>query len=236
MIAPLLAGMAVAASSAAGKVVLSPSLGVGPGTSVAQALAKPWAAPVEAPLLKGGRRTLRSCNDFLAVSKGISDEIGDREAQVLLAQAVRCQALKAVRDHGPATRSFVSGFKLDAAGWRISPPAFDFAESPDALQEEQAVARRGGSAADVEKVVLTPRDAFRSTVRGDGWSGEFEILVRGLDVNGDGDEDLIVTCNASPDHGTLRSLVYMVVTRTKPSGALRLVDGFPRPALGLPPK
>jgi len=221
------AGLALVACRASAAVSLAPELGVSARVSPAQALRTPWAAPLSVPLLKGGTRTLRNCTDFFGVSKQVSDAIDGRAEQVLLVQAVRCEALKAVVGAKPAARSFVAGWKLDAAGWRTAPPAFDFQFSPDGADQARKVTAKGGSAADLEKVAITPKDTFHYLVRGDGWTGDFTILVRGLDVTGDGLEDLIVSRNVAATEGTLRAMTYFVVTRTNPTGPLMVLRSFP---------
>jgi len=221
------AGLALAACGASAAVSLAPELGVSATVSPAQALRTPWAAPLSVPLLSGGTRTLRSCTDFFGVSKQVSDAIDGRDEQVLLGHAVRCEALKAAAGGRPAARSFVAGWKLGAAGWRTAPPAFDFQFSPDGEAQAKRVTAKGGSAADLEKVTVTPKDAFHYLVRGDGWTGDFTILVRGLDLTGDGVEDLIVSRNVAATEGTLRAMTYFVVTRTTPNGPLKVVRSFP---------
>jgi len=221
------AGLALAACGASAAVSLAPELGVSATVTPALAMRTSWAAPLRVPLLGGATRTLRNCTDFFGVSKQVSDAIDGRDEQVLLSQAVRCEALKAVVGGRPATHTFLAGWKLDAAGWRTAPPAFDFQFSPDGEDQVRQVTARGGSAADLEKVSISPKDAFHYLVRGDGWSGAFTILVRGLDVTGDGVEDLIVSRNVAATGGTLRAMTYFVVTRTKAGRPLKVVRSFP---------
>ena len=214
-----------AASPAA--VALAPELGVSASVTPAEAMARPWTDPLTVPVLSGGTRTLANCGDFFAVSKTVSDAIAERDEQVLLGQAVRCEALKAVMDGHPAAKSFLAGWTLDAAGWATAPPAFDFQVSPDGEDEIKRDTASGGSAADLEKVTITPKDAFHDEVAGSGWTAEFTVLARGLDVTGDGVEDLIISRNAAVTDGTLRSITYFVVTRLEPTGSLRVVRSFP---------
>jgi hypothetical protein len=221
------AAPAAAAADAPSTVVLAPELGVSASVTPAQAMQQPWADPLTVPLLSGQPRTLRSCVDFFAVSKQVSDAIGARDEPVLLGQAVRCEALKAVRDSHPATHSFLAGWTLDDAGWKTAPPAFDFQVSPDGEDEIKQAAARGGSAADLEHVALTAKGAFHYAAVGSGWTADFTILARGVDVTGDGVEDLIISRNAAVTDGTLRAITYFVVTRTKPTGPLQVVRSFP---------
>jgi hypothetical protein len=216
-----------AASDAPSSIVLAPELGVSASVTPAQALQQPWTDSLSVPLLSGQPRTLRNCIDFFAVSKQVSDAIAGRDEQVLLGQAVRCEALKAVRGARPATRSFLIGWKLDDAGWKTAPPAFDFQVSPDGEEEVKQATARGESAADLEHVAITAKDAFHDEATGSGWTAEFTILARGIDVTGDGLEDLIVSRNAAVSDGTLRAMTYFVVTRTTPSGPLTVVRSFP---------
>lgn len=212
------------AVSASG-VALAPELGV--TGSVAAALQRPWTDPLTIPLLSGASRTLRSCTDFFAVSKQVSDEIGDPDLQVLLVQAARCEALKAVQGGQPAVKSFLTGWTLDAAGWRTAAPALDFQESDDGADKIKQANARGGSAADLEAVAFTPKDAFHYEAAASGWTAEFTILARGLDLNGDGVEDLIVTRNVTLTGGTFRAMNYFVVTRTSAGGPMTVVRSFP---------
>jgi hypothetical protein len=214
-------------ATSAPAVSLAPELGVSASVTPAQAMAQPWADPLTVPLLNGGSRTLANCGDFFAVSKNVSDAIPGRDEQVLLGQAVRCEALKAVRDGHPAAHSFLAGWTLDDAGWATAPPAFDFQVSPDSGNEIRRDTSQGGSASDFEKVAITPKDAFHFEVAGSGWTAEFTILARGMDVTGDGVEDLIISRNAAVTDGTLRSISYFVVTRLEPTGSLRVVRSFP---------
>jgi hypothetical protein len=221
------ASPAADAADGPSSVVLAPELGVSGAVTPAQALQLPWTDPLSVPLLSGGTRTLASCTDFFAVSKQVSDAIAERDEQVLLGQAVRCEALKAVRDGHPATRSFLAGWKLDDAGWKTAPPAFDFQVSPDGADQVKQATAKGGSAADLEHVTFTAKDAFHVEAAGSGWTAEFTILTRGADVTGDGVEDLIISRNASVTDGTLRAITYFVVTRTAPGGPLKVVRSFP---------
>jgi hypothetical protein len=215
------------APAASAPASLAPELGVSASVTPAQALQQPWTDPLTVPLLSGGSRTLGDCADFFAVSKQVSDAIAERDEQVLLGQAVRCEALKAVRDGRPATRSFLTGWTLDDAGWKTAPPAFDFQDSPDGADAVKQLTAKGGSAADLERVTFTAKDAFHVEATGSGWTAEFTILARGVDVTGDGVEDLIISRNAAVTDGTLRSITYFVVTRTTPTGPLKVVRSFP---------
>jgi hypothetical protein len=221
------AAPAAAAPDAPSSVALAPELGVSASVTPAQALAQPWTDPLTVPLLSGGSRTLANCADFFAVSKNVSDAIAERDEQALLGQAVRCEALKAVRDGRPAPKSFVAGWKLDDAGWKTAPPAFDFQVSPDGADAIKQATAKGGSAADLEHVTFTAKDAFHDEAAGSGWTAEYTILARGIDVTGEGVEDLIVSRNAAVTDGTLRAITYFVVTRTAPGGPLKVVRSFP---------
>jgi hypothetical protein len=221
------AAPAADAAGAAATVSLAPELGVSAAVTPAQALQQPWTDPLTVPLLSGGTRTLDNCVDFFAVSKQVSDAIAERDEQVLLGQAVRCEALKAVQDGHPAAKSFLTGWTLDGAGWKTAPPAFDFQVSPDGADAIKQTTARGGSAADLEHVAFTAKDAFHYEAAGSGWTAEFTILARGVDVTGDGVEDLIVSRNAAVTEGTLRAITYFVVTRTAPTGPLKVVRSFP---------
>ena len=165
--------------------------------------------------------------DFFAVSKQVSDEIGDPDRQVLLGDAARCEALKAVQGGQPAVKSFLTGWTLDAAGWRTAPPALDFQISDEGGAKIKQATAKGGSAADLEAVAFTPKDAFHYEAVGSGWTAQFTILARGLDLNGDGVEDLIITRNVSLTEGTFHAMNYFVVTRTQPAGPLKLLRSFP---------
>ncbi len=221
------AAPATDAPGASSDVSLAPELGVSASVTPAQALQQPWTDALSVPLLSGGTRTLGSCADFFAVSKQVSDAIAARDEQVLLGQAVRCEALKAVRDGHPAAKSFLTGWTLDNASWKTAPPAFDFQVSPDGEDQIKQATARGGSAADLEHVTLTAKDAFHDEAAGSGWTAEFTVLARGIDVTGEGVEDLIVSRNAAVTDGTLRAITYFVVTRTAPGGPLKVVRSFP---------
>jgi len=221
------AAPAAAAPDGPSSVVLAPELGVSASVTPALALQQPWTDPLTVPLLSGGSRTLANCVDFFAVSNNVSDAIPERDEQVLLGQAVRCEALKAVRDGHPATRSFLAGWKLDDAGWKTAPPAFDFQVSPDGADAVKQLTAKGGSAADLEHVTLVAKDAFHVEAAGSGWTAEFTILARGADVTGDGVEDLIISRNAAVTDGTLRAVTYFVVTRRSPMGPLQVLRSFP---------
>jgi hypothetical protein len=119
-------------------VYLSKDLGVGTLSEVAKALERPLDDAWVVKLATGEKRKIKTCLDFLAVTKSRFELPNAVDWTTLWQQGAHCFALKVLEDARPALRSNLGWFRFTKPGIAKLSPRLAWLESPDDLDEAMA--------------------------------------------------------------------------------------------------
>jgi len=216
-------------------VFLSKELGLNALSDVGMALSRPLADVWRVKLADGNQRQVRSCRDFLEVSKVAFELENPVDWPVWWQQGARCFALDALKQARPALRTHMGWFRLSKSAIANLPPRLALIQGPDELAELAAAekaCRSWGRFDSRLEVRVQPPD--RAHLRSDGWTGRLILYAR-ADIDGDGIEDLLVRRDGQVSGGTAAESRVFVVTQTSPAECPRVVRDMGAPDEGEPP-
>lgn len=147
----------------------------------------------------------------------------DSERHFFWSTAVECLALRLMRDARPAQRSRMGQLLLSKDPSRLLPPQLGMVDFDDSGKAVQAAAIQCESwKSHDRRIRLTKKAPGLFAIRAADWTGELEILARG-DIDGDGDEDLLVRRDGYVDGGTYAGTALFVLSQTERDPCIRVV-------------
>jgi hypothetical protein len=210
-------------------IFLSKELGVGALSDVAAALDRPLDGGWVVKLAAGQKRRIKTCRDFLAVTKSRFELPNAVDWAAWWQQGAHCFALDALRGARPALRSHLGWFRFSKPGITKLPPRLALLESPDELDDVAAaekVCHGWGRFDETLKVRVEAPD--KAALRSDGWTGHLVLYAR-ADIDGDGLEDLLIRRDGHATGGTAAESRVFVVTQLSPTDCTRVVRAMGAP-------
>ena len=225
----LLGVQGAAAAEGPVPVFLSKELGVGDLSEVAAALDRPLNDAWVVKMAAGGKRRIKTCRDFVAVTKSRFDLPNPADWAAWWQQGAPCFALDALQGAKPAVRSHLGWFRFSKPGIKKLPPRLALLESPDELDEVAAAEKACHDWGRFDETLRVRVEApDKATLRSDGWTGRLVLYAR-ADIDGDGLEDLLVRRDGHATGGTAAEARVFVVTQLSPTGCTRVVRAMGAP-------
>lgn len=163
----------------------------------------------------GGKRVIKTCQEFLVVSKGKFDAGTEQDWSTLQAVGARCLALESLKGAKPAARSFFDWFTFSSRGIGKLSPGLSMLNSPDSVidaKRAEKACRPWSKYDPTLKVKVETADKAR--VRTEGWTGQLILYAR-ADFDGDGIEDLLLRRDAHVAYGgSATDTSVFIVTQT----------------------
>jgi hypothetical protein len=202
-------------------VVVWPALGVASVADVAQELQKTWQ---DVWHTKRPRRTISRCSDIGRAKPADIEVENDPEYYSVLVVWLRCRALEIIAAGKPAAHGYVRQLLTVKNPGSVLPPVMAFEMANEDKDQQKAAARAGKSwRSFAGKLTFEPENARHEIwVSGDEFGGPLEWWAAG-DFDGDGFDDIIVYRVLGPDQGTFGDIKAFVLTRTTPSGILKVI-------------
>ena len=206
------------------KALLLPAL-----TAIDTELARKFETPIEVVGSSERKATVGDCHSALELLANGFEAPRDVEQRVLRAESIRCLALRALRTAAPARRSAVNAFPLSEKVLEVLPPSLAAAASDEALQRLREAEARGQSWRDVVgNAVMTVEPAAGDrpdsslVVESRGWRSRVTVYAQ-ADLDGDGNEDLMLRVDEEAVRGTYRNHRLVIVTRDPGRESFRTV-------------
>ena len=204
-------------------VYLSKDLGVGTLSEVAKALERPLDDAWVVKLATGEKRKIKTCLDFLAVTKSRFELPNAVDWTTFWQQGAHCFALKLLEDARPALRSNLGWFRFTKPGIAKLSPRLAWLESPDDLDEAMAAEKACHGWGNFDETLKIRVDgADRAALRSDGWSGRLFLYAR-ADIDGDGLEDLLIRRDGHASGGTAAEARIFVISQPLAAGCTRVL-------------
>lgn len=204
-------------------IFLSKELGITALSDAAAALARPLADAWDVKVGGGKKRHVKTCLDFLAVSKTKFDLENPVDWPVWSEQGTRCFALDALKAAKPAKQTYLGWFRMAKPEIGKLPPGLAMLDSLDDEDEAAAAAKacRGWGKFD-PSLKVRAKGIDQATLRSEGWTGQLVLYAR-ADVDGDGLEDLLLRRDAHATGGSAALFQVFVVTQPSASACARVV-------------
>jgi hypothetical protein len=174
---------------------------------------------------RGSLRQVSSCAQ--AVSVDANDVEVDSENNFHAAEWVitKCKVLRLLKKAKPARVSHVREVLRMANPAPLLPPEMAMTITDDDDTSQARAEAAGKTWTQIAKVEISRGESYLDdmAVVGDDFGGVFNWLAVG-DFDGDGVEDVVATRTVGPDGGTLSESKTFILTRTKPSGRLSIVE------------
>lgn len=225
----VLAALGPTAGKEAVPVFLSRDLGLSAPADASAALARPLPDAWDVTVEGGKKKHVKTCLDFLAVTKTKFQLENPVDWPVWWEQGTRCFALDALKAAKPAGRSYLGWFRMSKPEIAKLPPGLAMLDGPDEEDEAAAAAKacRGWGSFD-PSLKIRMKGSDEATLRSEGWTGRLVLYAR-ADVDGDGLEDLLLRRDAHVTGGTNALSQVFVVTQSSPSGCARIVRSLGAP-------
>jgi len=133
-----------------------------------------------------------------------------------------CGLLFALQNAKPPTRSFIANPRVSLASLNLLPAEILAADTDDQEKEQKELRGLTVSKA-VARKDLVRVSARELTLSYGGFRQSFWEGAR-ADFNGDGIEDILVFTGGRAEGGTLGYTDYLILTRTGPSGPLKVIE------------
>lgn len=205
------------------------SLMISSPDEAAAALTREWSYTLE---LRDGRlprrkdRELHRCTETEGVTLEDLDVRTTVEVYPAQAQLIRCRALKLVTLARPSKVSHVRDLFAAKELGKVLPADLAPVFTEEETRERARAGRDGQTWSDVDSKVRFERDpdvANLLRVSGQDVSGTLELRALG-DFNGDGIEDVLLDRSMGPEGGSAVDMATFLMTRTRPGGALILLE------------
>jgi len=195
------------------------------------ALAEPLRDSWEVILHDKSVRPVKTCKDVLAVAKVEfdlpPDHSSDSDWNSLVSQSIRCFALDALKSAKPASASYLRWFTFNRAGIGKLPAGFSLAiledEAKQIAKAEKACKPWGKYDPQLKVKVDGTNDG---AVDANGWAGRVTLYARG-DLDGDGNEDLMLYRYGQVEGGGATDETVFIVTQTSAKGCPRIIRRLP---------
>jgi hypothetical protein len=224
-----------AASDGPVAVYLSKDLGVNALADVAEALDRPLDDAWVVKMATGEKRKVKTCRDFLAVAKSRFELPNAADWATWWQQGAHCFALSVLEGAKPAVQSNLGWFHFTKPGIAKLSPRLALLESPDDLDEAIAAEKAclaWGRFDETLRIKVQASD--KAEIRSDGWSGRLFLYAR-ADIDGDGQEDLLVRRDGRAIGGTAAEARVFVITQTSRAGCTRITREMGAPDSAQPP-
>jgi hypothetical protein len=172
-----------------------------------------------------------SCDVLLKLSITDTSEVWlepstESEHQAFWSTAVGCLARDLLRGALPAERSRIAPLLANKDPSGLLPPQLGMIDFDDEREGAKAAAARCQSWKSYDrKVLITRKSPARFAIRADDWTGDLELYARG-DIDGDGDEDVLVRRDGGVDGGSYWSTALFVLSQTERDPCIRVVREF----------
>jgi hypothetical protein len=176
---------------------------------------------------KGGRLTIRSCLDYLALTADGGDFVAGNpsDTQIYHSDLLPCRTLQILKNARPAQTSFLGAFQFTKDVVAILPPSVALLAG-DQTEAEEAAEKRGLSLKQFDpSIKSTGAQQDYLAVETKTWEGHISYLARG-DFDGKGFEEVLIEREGHfkevhRSGGHADSL--FILTRTTNSGPLKVV-------------